>query len=109
MLVIELADVIADLRSELDADRRQGAGEELRFELGPVALEVSVAVRKDAGGNATVKFWVGELGADGKVSSTATQPIKLTLNRLTTAAAAAEPPMSDRSPLMSGASVERER
>ena len=73
--MIELADVIADLRDELDTARRRGTGEDLRFELGPVELEVSVAVQKDAGGNAKVKFWVVELGADGKVSSTATQRI----------------------------------
>ena len=42
--MIELSDVIADLRSELDAARRRGTGEELRFELGSVELEVSVAV-----------------------------------------------------------------
>lgn len=48
--MIELADVIADLRDELDAARRRGTGEDLRFELGPVELEVSVAVQKDAGG-----------------------------------------------------------
>ena len=108
--MIELAEVIADLRDELDAARRRGAGEDLRFELGPVELEVSVAVQKDAGGNAKVKFWVVELGAGGKVSSTATQRIKLTLNpRLTVAAAAAESPMSDRSPFIAGVAVEDER
>ena len=108
--MIELADVIADLRGELDAARLRGAGEDLRFELGAVELEVSVAVQKDAGGGAKVKFWVVELGADGKVSSTATQRIKLTLNpRLTVAAAAAESPMSDRSPFIAGIAEEYER
>ena len=57
-----------------------------------------------------MKFWVVELGADGKVSSTATQRIKLTLNpRLTVAAAAAESPMSDRAPFIAGVAVEDER
>lgn len=108
--MIELADVIANLRGELDAARRQGGREELQFELGPVELEVSVAVQKDAGGSAKVKFWVVELGADGKVSSTATQRIKLTLNpRLTEAAAAAEAPMSSRSPFIAGAADPGER
>ena len=108
--MLELSDVITSLRIELDTARREGAGEDLRFELGPVELEVSVAVQKDAGGNAKVKFWVVELGADGKVSSTATQRIKLTLNpRLTVAAAAAESPLSDRSPFIAGVAVEDER
>jgi hypothetical protein len=108
--MIELSDVIADLRAELDAARRAGAGEDLRFELGPVELEVSVAVQKDAGGGAKVKFWVVELGADGKVSSTATQRIKLTLHpRLTATAAAAELAMSTDSAYVSGKKERGER
>ena len=108
--MIELSDVIAELRSELDTARQAGAGEELRFELGPVELEVSVALQKDASGGAKVKFWVVELGAEGKVSSTATQRIKLILNpKLTAAAAAAEPAMSPDPPYVSGTKVQGER
>ncbi len=53
-------------------------GEDLRFEIGPVELELTVAVSKDAGPNAKVRFWVTELGADTSVSSQATQRITLT-------------------------------
>jgi hypothetical protein len=55
-------------------------GEDLRFELGPVELELTVAVSKEAGPNAKLRFWVVELGADGKVASQATQRITLTLD-----------------------------
>jgi hypothetical protein len=108
--MIDLSDVIADLRGELDAARRAGEGEQLRFELGPVELEVSVVVQKEVGGDAKVKFWVVELGADGKLSSTATQRIKLTLiPRLTAAAAANAPAMADQPAYIAGPTEAGER
>jgi len=77
---VELAQVIGQLRRELSAAIRDGEGEELRFELGPVELELTVAVSREAGPNAKVRFWVIELGADATVSSQATQRITLTLD-----------------------------
>ena len=77
---VELAQVISQLRQELSAAMREGEGEDLRFELGPVELELTVAVSKEAGPNAKVRFWVVELGADAKVASQATQRITLTLD-----------------------------
>ena len=76
----ELAQVIGQLRQELSAAMREGEGEDLRFELGPVELALTVAVSKEVGPNAKVRFWVVELGADAKVASQATQRITLTLN-----------------------------
>lgn len=83
----------------------------MRFELGPVELEVSIAVEKSAGGGAKARFWVVELGADGKIASTSTQRIKLTLNpRLTEEAAAAETArLSERTPFVHGKEVPGER
>ena len=77
---VELAQVISQLRQELSAAMREGEGEDLRFELGPVELELTVAVSKEAGPNAKVRFWVIELGADATVSSQAIQRITLTLD-----------------------------
>jgi hypothetical protein len=77
---VELAQVIGQLRQELSAAMREGEGEDLRFELGPVELELTIAVSKEAGPNAKVRFWVVELGADAKVASQATQRITLTLD-----------------------------
>ncbi len=77
---VELTQVIGQLRQELSAAMREGEGEDLRFELGPVQLELTVAVSREAGANAKVRFWVIELGADGKVASQATQKITLTLD-----------------------------
>ena len=77
---VELAQVISQLRQELSVAMRAGEGEDLRFELGPVELELTVAVSKEAGPNAKVRFWVVELGAEGKAGSQAAQRITLTLD-----------------------------
>ena len=82
--MIELASVIRDLRDELEEAIAAGADKALRFELGPVELEVSVAVERGGSGEAKVRFWVVELGADAKTDTTSTQRVKLTLTpRLT--------------------------
>ena len=81
----------------------------MRFELGPVELEVSVALTKEAGGDGKVKFWVVEFGAAGKAGSSSTQRITLTLHpRLTEEEAAKEPPMTTRTAYVSGGKVEGE-
>ncbi len=53
---VELAQVIGQLRQELSAAMRDGEGADLRFELGPVKLELTVPVSKEAGPNAKVRF-----------------------------------------------------
>ena len=78
--MIELADVIGDLRAELDRARLAAEGSALRFGLGPVELEVAVALDREGKTGGKVRFWVAEVGADGKIASTSTQRIKLTLN-----------------------------
>jgi hypothetical protein len=80
LTAVELAELIGQLRSELTEAMHAGADEELRFELGPVELELTVAVTKEVKPGAKVKFWVVELGADSTVGSATTQKIKLTLD-----------------------------
>jgi len=99
---VELAAVIGQLREELAQAARAGVGEEFRFEVGPIELELTVAVTKEAGPTAKVRFWVVELGADARLNSTNTQRIKLTLDLRR----AGEP---DRRPLISGPSRDGER
>jgi len=77
--MIELAEVIGELRRELQEAMSVGRGELLRFELGPVELEATVAVEKGGGGGAKVRFWVIELGGDAKISQSSVQRIKLAL------------------------------
>jgi hypothetical protein len=78
--LIELADVIRQLRQELDRARLAADGEDLRFELGPIELEVTVELQAVGGAEGKIRFWVVELGADGRATSTSAQRIKLTLN-----------------------------
>jgi hypothetical protein len=79
-MAIELAELIAQLRAELTAAMAEGAGEHLRFELGPVELELAVQVDKEAKSGGKVRFWVVDAGAEGKLGSSTTQKIKLTLH-----------------------------
>jgi len=60
--VIELASVIRDLRDELERAIAAGEGEQLRFELGPIELEATVAVERSDGASGKVRFWVAEGG-----------------------------------------------
>jgi len=78
--MIELAEVLSELRTELDRARLEADGSELRFGLGPVELEVTVALGREGKGGGKIKFWVAEANVEGKLSSTSTQRIKLTLN-----------------------------
>ncbi|MGD0606451.1 MAG: trypco2 family protein [Streptosporangiaceae bacterium] len=100
-MAVELAELIGQLRAELTKAMDAGDGAELRFELGPVELELTVAVNKEANPGAKVRFWVVELGAEGSVASQSGQRIKLTL----------DPRLSEEPgrPLISGAEQAGER
>jgi hypothetical protein len=93
-MAVALADVVANLRAELIEAMRAGEGEELRFELGPVEVELTVAVDREAKPGAKVKFWVLELGAETKLGATRTQRIKLILDPRQTAEPARRPMIS---------------
>lgn len=95
-MAVELAELIGQLRTELTKAMHSGEDEELRFEVGPVELELTVAVQRDGAAGAKVKFWVVELGADVKAAAGSTQRIKLTLDPRR----AGQP---DRRPTISGA------
>jgi Trypsin-co-occurring domain 2 len=99
--MIELAEVIGELRRELQQAMHAGQGEPLRFELGPVELEATVAVEKGGGGGGKVRFWVIELGGDAKASQASTQRIKLALQPRLTA--------SGGKALIAGDASDRER
>ena len=85
---IELAEAIGQLRSQLVQTIKEGEGEDLRFEVADLELELQVVVTKDAkvGGKleAGVKFWLfggGTASAEGGLSqgSNQLQKIKLKL------------------------------
>lgn len=99
---IELASLIRQLRAELAQALATGEGERLRFELGPVELNVTVTVGREASPGARIRFWVVEAGTDAKISREAVQEIKLKL----TPKDMADP---DGSPLISGRELPGER
>ncbi|WP_285313212.1 trypco2 family protein [Pseudarthrobacter sp. fls2-241-R2A-168] len=77
--MIDLVDVIRDLRTQIGQAQLASAGEDLQFEVGPIELEMSVAVTAEVSGQAKVRFYVLEMGAGGKESEVSTQRIKMTL------------------------------
>jgi len=77
--VIELSEMISELRRELDQAIDAGVDERLRFELGPVEVEVTVGLDSKGTAGAKVRFWVVELGGDAEVARSSLQRIKLAL------------------------------
>ncbi len=77
--MIELSEMIRELRQELHAAMAEGPAGPVRFELGPVEIEASVAVDREAGAGGKVRFWVVEANADGKFATSRTHRISITL------------------------------
>ncbi len=102
--MIELSDMIRQLRQELNAAMADGAGEKVRFELGPVEIETTVAVDREAGINGKVRFWVIEAGGSGRSAQSRTQRITLTLQPKAVA-----PNGTLRTALIAGGEVDGER
>lgn len=80
MADIELADAIRDLRTQLSRAAKEAKESDIKFELGPIELELKVAAKKEAGADAGVKWLVFNAGAKANFAAEATQTIKLTLN-----------------------------
>lgn len=76
---LSLARVIEDLRAELMSALEEGKGKPLQFNLKPIELELKVAVTATGSGKGSVKFWVVEVGAEGKVEHASTHTLKLSL------------------------------
>ncbi|MFF2963309.1 trypco2 family protein [Streptomyces sp. NPDC057963] len=77
--MIELATVIRDLRKELERAVVAAEGEALRFELGAIELEMTVALERSGHAGAKVRFWVVETTAEATAGAISTQRIKLAL------------------------------
>lgn len=78
--MLELSGMIRALRQELRAAMEDGRDESLRFALGAVEVEATVAVEKEAGAGGKVRFWVVEADAHGRLAKAETQRITLTLH-----------------------------
>ena len=77
--MIELANVVRNLRVELYQAIADGRNEPLQFDLGPVELELSVSIEQTDGVHGKVRFWVVDLGGDMSDKNLTAQKIKLTL------------------------------
>ncbi|MFD5780028.1 trypco2 family protein [Streptomyces sp. NPDC126933] len=76
---IELADLLASLRSEIDRARLDADDQEVRFRINSIDLELQVAVERSAEAQAGVRFWVVSLGGKGGVKTGETHVVKLSL------------------------------
>jgi len=74
-----LASAIRVLREQLQDAVQAGEGEELRFALGPVELELQVEAAREGSGEAGIKFWLASIGAKGSRSSSTTHTLRLSL------------------------------
>jgi hypothetical protein len=99
---VELADLISQLRGELSRAMWAGEHGEIRFEPGPVVLELTVCVERNQSAEGKVRFWVLDASTGAARSSLVTQKMTVTLDpRL-----AARP---DRRPLIAGEAEPGER
>ena len=76
---VELADMIAQLRTELSRAMAAGDGADLRFKAERVELELTVGVERTREPGVKVRFWVFDASASAKRAATATQRLTLTL------------------------------
>ena len=76
---IELAEMLAELRAQLLSAQGEGAGQDLKFEVSDVELEVQLETTKKADGKGGVKFWVynAEAGVSGSEGMTHRLKLKL--------------------------------
>lgn len=77
--MIELSELIEDLRRELNTAMRAAPSGGLRFALGSIDVELELAVEKSGTGRGGVKFWVLDLGGEVSRGSVATQRLKFSL------------------------------
>ncbi|WP_327122739.1 trypco2 family protein [Streptomyces sp. NBC_01727] len=76
---IELADAVAWMRDELLTAAVRGAGQEVVFDVGTVALELVAELRTDAKAEAGFKAWVVSVDAEAGVSRGRTHRVTLSL------------------------------
>ncbi|WP_236047901.1 trypco2 family protein [Streptacidiphilus fuscans] len=62
---IDLADAITAIRDQLVDAAGRGAGADIGFEVGPIELEFTVALKRDARAKGGVRAWV--FSVDGEV------------------------------------------
>ncbi|MEU5115919.1 trypco2 family protein [Streptomyces longwoodensis] len=74
---IGIAEAVDYLRAELAAASGSSSGP--RFEVGPVELEFSVEMRREARGKAGLRAWVVSAGTEASVTNASVHRVKLVL------------------------------
>lgn len=76
---IELAEAVRAIRAGLTDAAAAGAGEDLAFDVGDIALEFTVELRRDAKAGGKVKAWIVEAGADASHATARTHRVAFAL------------------------------
>lgn len=76
---IELADAIEAIRQELLDAAKRGDGQPIQFEVGPVALDFTVELKRDARAKTGVKAWVLSGDLEGGIAQNRVHKVSVTL------------------------------
>ena len=76
---IGLAEMLENLRSELQASLESGSKKTVQFDIEKVELELKVAVSRKAKAEGGIAFWVAKAGANVEAGRDAAHTFKLTL------------------------------
>lgn len=85
METFELGKMIVALRRELQQAQDDAVGQEIAFQVDDIELEVQLVAQREKGVKGSARFYVAELGADGKQVEGVTHRLKLRLKPLTEA------------------------
>ena len=87
MSSIPLAEAIQNLRAELSLAMQAGEDQALRFQLGPIELQLEIELARELEGKGGVKWWIIDVGGGAKSKSGSAHKIKLTLEPVTSTGA----------------------
>ena len=99
---IGLAEMIENLRSELETTLEKGKNHSVSFEVDKVELELKVGISRKFKGEGGVAFWVVKAGSNLEAGRDSTHTFKLTLvpvsasgGRLRVGSRSGEPPQAN--------------
>ncbi|WP_329222827.1 hypothetical protein OG352_36635 [Streptomyces sp. NBC_01485] len=78
-LSIDLVSAVQALRTQITEAAATDPGSDIRFQVGPIQLEFTVALTKDRTVQGGVKAWVVTAGAEGRWSNAQTHRVTLNL------------------------------
>ncbi|GAA1214798.1 hypothetical protein GCM10009665_00740 [Kitasatospora nipponensis] len=76
---IELSDAIEVIRRQLSDASARGAGQPIQFEVGPVTLDFTVELKRDARASGGIKAWVLSGDLEAGLAQNRVQRISVTL------------------------------